>query len=702
MPVVDILAGGAPPAGTAEGAATIVIADDDEDIRRLLRLLLRDTAYSIVECTDGRSALEACRRGDVDLALLDIEMPHLDGFGVLAAIRADRTLDGLPVILLTAHALPGGVVKGLDLGAHDYLRKPFDGNELRARVAAAVKLRRRTAELTEARQRFSDFLDHTDALAFLKDLDGRYLFVNRRFADVVGGPAGSWIGRTAGDHLPPAFADAQRRIDAGVAAGEVSVTEETLRDRTYLTVKFPVRRPDGTVYGIGGILTDITARKQIDEKLRAMHDELAWRAYHDELTGLPNRALLADRLAEALRPAGRGEPEVALLFIDLDRFKVVNDSLGHACGDELLVEMAGRLRDAVRPSDTVVRMGGDEFVVLVEGMTRSEDLAGLVDRVRDAIAQPVLLAGQPITVTASIGIALADGHTADALLRDADTALYRAKDRGRNRFEIFDEALRASAVRRLEMEGVLRRALERGAVAVHYQPIVDLAGRVVAAEALARLETDDGRLLEPDAFLDVAEECGLIVPLGAGVLHRACAQAARWTAEWGTAAPGRVTVNVSARQLAHPRMVDEVAAALAAAALEPGRLCLELTENALIEASPATRVTVDRLRALGVGLAIDDFGTGYASLAYLKRFPVDYVKIDRSFIADLGGESEDSAIVRAVITLAETLGVTPVAEGVETAEQLARLESFGCPLVQGWYVGPPRPAAELGRTFGAA
>jgi diguanylate cyclase (GGDEF)-like protein/PAS domain S-box-containing protein len=686
------------PAGTGDDApATIVVADDDEDIRRLLRLQLRGPGYRIVECADGRAALEACRRGDVELALLDIEMPYLDGFEVLEAIRSDRGLDDLPVILLTAHALPGGVAKGLDLGAHDYLRKPFDGNELRARVAAAIKLRRRTAELSEARQRFSDFLDHTDALVFLKDLDGRYLFVNRRWADVAGGPVGFSIGRTAAEHLPPDMAEVHQLIDARVAAGDVSVTEDVLRGRTYLSVKFPVRRSDGGVYGIGGILTDITARKQIEDKVRAMHDELAWRAYHDELTGLPNRALLADRLTEALHSAHRGDASVALLFVDLDRFKVVNDSLGHATGDELLVEIAHRLRAAIRPTDVVARMGGDEFVVLVEGVARAEDLTGLVERVREAIAEPVRLGSQAITVTASIGIAVADGHTAESLLRDADTALYRAKDQGRNRFEIFDDALRASAVRRLEIEGLVREALAHDGVRVHYQPIVDLEGEIVAVEALARLVTPDGRLLEPRAFLDVAEECGLIVPLGSRVLHEACAQAARWAAELGPAAPRRVTVNVSARQLAHPGMVGDAAEALAASGLEPHRLCLELTENALIEASPATGLTIECLRTLGVALAIDDFGTGYASLAYLKRFPVDYLKIDRSFVAGLGGESEDSTIVRAIITLAGTLGLTPVAEGVENAEQLARLRSFGCGLVQGWYVGPPEPAGDLSR-----
>lgn len=434
----------------------VVVAEDEEDIRRLISLQLRSRGYRVVECRDGGAAVDACRQPGVDLAIVDVDMPVLDGFAVLRTIRAEPALDGLPVILLTAHALEGGVVTSLDLGAQDYLRKPFEADELRARIDAAVRLRRRTEELVEAvtqqkraaeallaseansQQRFRDFLDHSGSIAFLKDLGGRYLFVNRGFAELTGAHPADLVGTTVGDHFDSDAADRHRAADlAIITTGEPQWFEEASGDQTYLAVKFPVHDADGTMYGIGGILTDITARKRAEQLLDEANAQLAWRAFHDELTGLANRALLADRLDHALRRAGRAGTEVGLLFLDLDHFKAVNDSFGHGAGDRLLVEIARRLRDVVRPGDTVARMGGDEFIVLLEDFNSAADVARIMNRLGAAVREPFVLDGHTITTTVSIGLAIAHDQTADTLLRAADTALYRAKDRGRNRYEIF-------------------------------------------------------------------------------------------------------------------------------------------------------------------------------------------------------------------------------------------------------------------------
>ena len=440
------------------------------------------------------------------------------------------------------------------------------------------------------------------------------------------------------------------------------------------------------IEGVFCVARNVTARKEVEE-------QLAHQALHDSLTGLANRVLFMDRLEQALARLERHPAPLALLFVDLDHFKVVNDSLGHAAGDEVLVQAAARLRRALRPIDTVARFGGDEFVILCEdvgGHTEAEEIAR---RVHTSLARPFKVGDHDVVMTASAGIVIAtDAHLeAGALLRDADTAMYRAKERGRATYQLFESSMRMRAVQRLELETALRHAIEHDELRVLYQPQVRLVdGTIVACEALVRWAQPDGKLIDPADFIPVAEESGLIVPLGEWVFRRVCDDIVR------SNTPIPVSVNVSPRQLADPEFVDMVADLVREKSIEPANLCLEVTESALVGDPDTALLRLSALRSLGLRLAIDDFGVGYSSLYHLRALPdVDLLKIDRAFISELGRSPKDSAIVGAVVVLAGSLGMEIVAEGIETQEQADELRSIGADYGQGYLFGRPRELLDL-------
>ena len=450
----------------------------------------------------------------------------------------------------------------------------------------------------------------------------------------------------------------------------------------------------GLFSGIVASVADITERRMLEDRLRHQ-------ALHDPLTNLANRALVRYRLEIALQQRERTNDSVAVIFIDLDNFKYINDSLGHSAGDELLVSLAKRLRASLRVGDTPARFGGDEFVILLEDVDTPRYAVSVAERVLDAMREPFNIDGHEVFATPSIGIAFSgEGQgNADELLRHADSAMYEAKRRGKACYAIYEASMSGDALRRLELENDLRRALQNGEFELYFQPTWDLdADRVSGFEALVRWNHPSRGLVMPGEFIPLAEETGLIVPMGFGVLSSACAQAVAWNRS--SAQPLSMAVNISARQLHVPEVVPLVARALEESGLAPQHLILEITESAIVERTEQVLATMNELKALGVSLAIDDFGTGYSSLAYLRAFPFDYLKIDRQFVSSIDREPDNSAIVTSMVTLAHALKLVVVAEGAETREEVEHLKFLGCDKGQGYFFGRPLPVAEIEHSFG--
>ncbi|MEO8754153.1 MAG: EAL domain-containing protein, partial [Casimicrobiaceae bacterium] len=451
----------------------------------------------------------------------------------------------------------------------------------------------------------------------------------------------------------------------------------------------PVFDHDGQFAGYRGIARDVTQSRRAEEKIRRL-------AHFDELTGLPNRTMFMHTLQRAFSLAQRRGKQFALFFIDLDRFKNINDSLGHESGDLLLQDVARRLRTHLRESDSVARLGGDEFVVLVEDCADPRELNAIAQNILNALGRPYILAEREYHVTGSIGISTypADGQDPAALLKNADIAMYLAKDHGKNNFQFYSAQQNAHSFERLALESALRHALGRDEFVLHYQPKVDIpTGSIVGVEALVRWNHPDLGMVLPNQFIPLAEETGLIVPIGRWVLRTACAQSAAWRRE---GLPGlRVAVNLSARQFSDDGLIDDISDALTEATLAPDGLELEITESMVMQNPERAVLTLNRLRQMGISVSIDDFGTGYSSLGYLKRFPIDNVKVDRSFIKDLPHDTDDAAITRAVIAMAQSLRIRVIAEGVETQEQLQFLRDHDCDECQGFYLSRPLPAVEF-------
>jgi diguanylate cyclase (GGDEF)-like protein/PAS domain S-box-containing protein len=648
-----------------DGNLTYVSPATDRMLGRSSAKFVGTSPSALVHPDDRERFAAALDTADEGVRRLEFRVQHEDGHWILV----EATVDDLR---------NDPVVDGLILACRDV------GDR-----------RRIETELGEAQERFRSTFEHAPIGMALTSLDGRFVRVNRALAQMVGRAEDQLDGASmlalTHPHDREAAHEAMRRLvtgeDPNPRLEQRFVHADGRPVWVALTVSL-VRDPQGHPLYAMSQVEDVTER-------RASGARLAHQAVHDPLTGLPNRVWFVERLQNALT-VQNGAGRVAVLFIDLDHFKVINDSLGHAAGDRLLVAVADRLRAAIRPNDTLARFTGDEFTILCNGVPDEATAVELAERVAAAVAKPLALVEGEVFVTASVGIALAAGEleTPETLLRNADAALHRAKEQGRARSEIYDTNSHDQAIRHLRTGNELHRALERSELRIHYQPILNLeTSHLTGFEALLRWEHPERGLIGPDEFVSLAEETGLVVPIGSWALEEACRRTAAWH---GRGAPITISVNLSPRQLAEPSLPQAVASVLGRTKIDPDTVWLEITESTLMRDAESAVTRLRALRALGIHLAVDDFGTGYSSMSYLKRFPVEALKVDRSFIDGLGREPEDSAICTAVISLAHALGLRAIAEGVETPEQLAELRTLGCEMAQGYLFGKPAPAEVYG------
>jgi diguanylate cyclase (GGDEF)-like protein/PAS domain S-box-containing protein len=673
-----------------EGEATVLVADDSPDNVSMVSLLLSKAGYRVLTAADGVEAFETARGSRPLLVVSDVMMPRASGIELCRRLRADPELHAVPVLLVSALRVDdASAVEGLEAGADDYLEAPYDPMLLVAKVARLAERARSDKVLRDSEEKFRLLVDGVrDYAIFMLDPEGRVASWNTGAERIKGYAAEEIIGRHCSRFYPEGDAG-QGTPDDWLRAAAVEGRGEAegwgvRKDGTRFwanVVTTALRDGAGRLRGFSMVTRDVTERKLAEERL--LHDAL-----HDGLTGLANRALFMDRLGHAVERARRhGEYAFAVFFLDLDRFKLVNDSLGHMAGDRLLSEVGRRLKACLRAGDTVARLGGDEFTILLDDTRDSGDALRMAERAQAQLALPFDLDGHEVFVSASVGIALSamDYSRPEDILRDANTAMHGAKSLGKASYKVFDATMHEHARAMLGLETDLRRAAERGEYLLHYQPIVSLeTGRLTGFEALVRWRHPRRGLLRPGEFLSLAEETGLVLHIDRWVLREACRQTREWHKRFRPETPLCVSVNLSARNFSAPNLVEHVRDVLEESGLDAGCLKLEITESVLMSDADSVTGTLRRLKELGVELQLDDFGTGYSSLSYLRRFPVDALKIDRSFVSPIGPNGANSEIARAIVTMAHSLKMGVVAEGVETEAQAAELRALACEYGQGY------------------
>jgi diguanylate cyclase (GGDEF)-like protein/PAS domain S-box-containing protein len=692
----------------ATPAATLLIVDDEDRNRKLLEVLLRADGYLTETAANAEEALACVARSAPDLILLDVMMPGMDGYQLASLLKADPLTLHIPIIMLTAQVDRKARIAGLKAGAEEFLTKPFESAELSLRVRNLLRLKAfsdllqnhgaileeqvqaRTADL----HRFRAAMDATaDAITLVSRTTMRFVEVNATACRMLGyareqmlriGPAELFAGAT--NQLEQEYA----AVIAGDTANELKEVLLRRQDGSQLLVEVQLHaQRSGADWIIVGVLRDITERKEAERRLIQM-------AHFDALTGLPNRTLFYKNLMRILAMASARGWGVALLCIDLDHFKNVNDTRGHVLGDELLCQVSRRVVECVRIRDSIARLGGDEFAIILVARDCQKRAYAVAERVREVLRVPFTLNGSQVAVSASVGIALYpdDASNSETLIRYADTAMYQAKQAGRDVFRFFTTQMNTDALAQLELETALRKAVENEEFVLHYQPKMQIeSGRICGLEALLRWQRPGYGLVPPGEFISVLEDTGLIVPVGRWILEAACRQIAAWLAS--SIGPMAVSVNVVGRQFIEGNLERDVTQALGTHDVPANLLELELTESSLMANTQSTIEILQSLQNLGVGISIDDFGTGYSSLAYLRRFPVDKLKIDIAFIRGITTNADDAAIVLAIIRMAHTLKLEVVAEGVETEAQLEYLRGHRCDQIQGYYLSRPLPVPEL-------
>ncbi|MDF1554607.1 MAG: EAL domain-containing protein [Deferrisomatales bacterium] len=681
----------------------------DPEIRAAAREALEPLGLEVVEVASGAALVAGWDPERTQLVLLDGTAPGLDSLALCGELRRFPGGEHAPVLLLVAGDDPDGVSRAFAAGATDFVCCPLEAGVLAHRARNLVHARQMATHLRRSEEKLAKAQRIAQLGWWEWDLEANTLVCSQEFYAILGLERDSFGGTY--ESLLRCIPRSDREelkglIDATLRGGDPFSTDHRITrsdgaERIVYQQAEVSRDEAGDVVRLVGTIQDITERKRAEDQIRFL-------AYFDSLTGLPNRRQFTERLARSLQTAQRHNRLAALLFLDLDRFKRINDTLGHSAGDHLLQEVSSRLLTCLRKTDcvtrpseiaaesVVARLGGDEFIVLLGEVNRVQDAAKVARRIVEVLSEPFVLQGQEVVVTTSIGITLFpfDGEDADTLLKNADTAMYHAKDQGRNNYQFYNESMNATAFERLVLEANLRRALERQEFVLHYQPQVKLQdGRIFGAEALIRWRHPEMGLVPPGKFIPLAEETGLIVPIGEWALRTACEQMRAWQEEGLPTV--RIAVNVSSPQFADPGFAATVDRILRATGLLPEHLDLEMTESILMGDVETSILCLRQLKELGVWLSVDDFGTGYSSLSYLRRFAIDTLKVDRSFLLNVPDDPDHVAITSAIIALAHSLHLGVIAEGVESPEQVRFLRPQGCGDAQGFLFSRPVDAEEF-------
>ena len=679
----------------------VLVVEDEAGTRLLVRESLEGRGFALEECTSGEEAIAAFPKLHPDLVLLDVMMDGIDGFATCEAIRALPGGRDVPIVFMTGLDDIESVARAYESGATDFITKPITWLLLSHRIAYILRASSAFQDVAQSERKTRAILDAIpDSMVHL---DQGGIVLDLKLAEgkthwVAAPDAG---GKRIHDLLPSDIAEQALRTAADVLrTGAASMFEWERKcegERHHYETRI-VRSGDRDALLI---IRDITDRRQAEA-------EIARLAFYDTLTGLPNRLLFKDRLNQALLDANRYGRQVALMYLDLDRFKRINDTLGHSVGDRLLIAVAERVTTTFRRSDTVgragtdseditvARQGGDEFTVMLTNVDGAPQVSRIARRLLTALAVPFGIEGHEIFITGSIGIALypVDGSDTETMQKNADTAMYEAKEHGRNTFQFYTQSMNSLAVQRLLIENHLNKAIERNELLLYYQPQFDLTSGVISGlEALVRWQHSELGMVSPGEFISLAEESGLIVSIGEWVIREACRQGVAWRRQG--LPPVRISVNLSPYQLRDPRLAGIIENALRVYGMDPECLELEITEGAIMKNVESALATLNQMRELGVAISIDDFGTGYSSLAQLKRLPMDRLKIDRSFIKDIPQSTDDQAITKVIILIGHNLGMKVLAEGVETRAQMTYLQECGCDEFQGYLFSPPLPAVAV-------
>lgn len=692
---------------TSQLRKTALVADDDEGLRLLVRLALEDDGWVVEEAEDGASAVLMAETLRPDVMLLDVEMPRLDGFETCAKLRTLPASAHTPILMITGMDDQASISRAYEVGATDFLAKPFNVTVVCQRIQYMFRASQASRALQTERDFVSMIVGTSAALVVVLDADGRVLRFNPSCERASGYSASEAQGRLIWDILAdPSGDDRERLMFERLIAERATVDYQgswRTRDGAVLEIAWSNSvfvDHDGTVGNVVYTGLDVTERNQAEERLRFL-------ASYDPLTGLPNRLLMTSRLQEAIAAADADGSRLAVVFLDLDRFNHIKSTLGHAGGDGLLKDVAARLAKSVRLSDVLARqvsgphmelarLAGDEFAVLLPGIPDANAVASIIERLQDALARPVKFGDREYLITASVGAALYPGDADDAetLLLNSESAMNVARKEGRGEYHFYSESIQSAVSTRLSLESELRQAIDRGELVLHYQPKVSCAtGTISGAEALLRWQHPSLGLVGPGTFIDLAEETGLIVPLGNWVLRAACTQVTDWLAAGVRAVP--VAVNLSPNEFHFKDLLMRVASILNDSGVDTDYLAIEITESTVMRHPQEAREILGRFSELGVKVALDDFGTGHSALGSLKHLPFNSLKIDRTFIKDLAPHSPDLAITQAIITMAHGLGLTVVAEGVESQTQLDLLRAQACDEIQGFLISRPVPAEDF-------